>query len=203
MKVLLTETPGYTSWRGLFDRCLNPENPAYENYGGRGISICDRWRFGEGGIHPFRCFMSDMGEKPSPKHSIDRIDVDGNYEPSNCRWADAKTQARNKRETLFATIEGETLPLAEWADRAGVDYLTFYSRIANHGMSPEEAFAMPADVETLKRQLKREPEPTIQLNVRIDPELAEELEKLAIKADVTKAAVVIGALKAHVERGGK
>ena len=76
-------------------RCLDPKNKGYARYGGRGITVCQRWLVGEGGMTGVECFVLDMGKKPSPKHSVDRIDNDGNYEPANCRWATARDQARN------------------------------------------------------------------------------------------------------------
>lgn len=82
---------GYGSYQAMKHRCLNPKNKHYINYGGRGITICQRW------LDSFRNFMEDMGPKPTPKHTIDRIDSDGNYEPGNCRWATPKEQSKNKR----------------------------------------------------------------------------------------------------------
>lgn len=100
-------SPGYSSWTSLLDRCRSTEGSEYRNYGSRGITVCERWR-------KFENFISDMGPKPSPQHSLDRIDNDGNYEPGNCRWATKKEQARNRRTNTpvirddglaFATIE--------------------------------------------------------------------------------------------------
>ena len=80
----------YNSWHQMKQRCLNPNDKRYDDYGGRGIKICERWL-------DFNNFLEDMGVKPSPKHSIDRIDVDGDYEPSNCKWSDDYEQQRNIR----------------------------------------------------------------------------------------------------------
>lgn len=81
----------YSSWASMKYRCCNPKNPKFQYYGGRGISICDRW------IKSFEAFLEDMGERPSKAYSIDRIDSDGNYEPSNCRWATRAEQSKNQR----------------------------------------------------------------------------------------------------------
>lgn len=93
-------TPTYSSWANMNDRCLREKNLHYKNYGGRGIKICDRWK-GWGG---FANFLADMGEAP-PGHSIDRIDVNGDYELGNCRWATALQQGRNTRRTKFEPHE--------------------------------------------------------------------------------------------------
>jgi hypothetical protein len=87
-------TPEYQSWRCMRDRCLYPGNNRWQHYGGRGITICERWLNVKDG---YKNFLEDMGRKPDPSYSIDRIDVDGNYEPDNCRWADNKTQMKNRR----------------------------------------------------------------------------------------------------------
>lgn len=86
-------TPEYRAWTKMKERCLDPRNKRYADWGGRGISICREW------LNDFQRFYSDMGKRPSPDHSLDRINVNGNYEPGNCRWATRLEQARNKRNT--------------------------------------------------------------------------------------------------------
>jgi hypothetical protein len=92
----LTETPEYRAWRAAKDRCYNPNTWNFHNYGGRGISMCDRWR------NSFEAFYADMGPRPSAQHSIDRINNDGNYEPDNCRWSTRKEQRANRRDNHAA-----------------------------------------------------------------------------------------------------
>lgn len=94
--------PDYMLWAGIVHRCTNPRYAQWAIYGGRGISVCDRWKFGDGKLHGFECFLIDMGARPSSSYSIDRINNDGNYEPSNCRWATAKEQASNRRASRSA-----------------------------------------------------------------------------------------------------
>ena len=88
----------YRAWQNMKARCYNPNNKYYKNYGERGIEVCDRWK------DSFENFFEDMGPKPSSKHSIDRIDVNGNYEPENCKWSTDQEQARNKRNQRDAKL---------------------------------------------------------------------------------------------------
>jgi hypothetical protein len=90
-------SPEYTAWRHMIDRCKNIKNKHFDDYGGRGITVCERWH------NSFENFYADMGPRPSQKHSIDRIDNNCGYEPSNCRWATATTQALNKRKQMRNT----------------------------------------------------------------------------------------------------
>lgn len=99
-----SSTTEYRSWHSMKNRCRNANATGYKHYGGRGIKVCDRW------LHSFENFISDMGEKPSPSHSIDRIDVNGNYEPSNCRWATRDEQLNNQRKPRIEGWGSITLP---------------------------------------------------------------------------------------------
>lgn len=113
-------TSVYRRWVNMRARCSCPNNPGYHNYGGRGITVCKRW-------DSFENFYADMGNPPKGM-SLDRIDNDGNYEPSNCRWADGKTQSRNRRNIIAITFNGKTQTLKEWADELGLSYTACKSR---------------------------------------------------------------------------
>jgi hypothetical protein len=118
-------------------RCTNPNTPSWADYGGRGITICDRW------LNSFEDFFTDVGHRPTPRHSLDRIEVNGNYEPGNVRWAIPETQGRNKRDNHIVVVGEEKLTLADAADRATVPYNTFLYRI-KRGWSVEDAISLPA-----------------------------------------------------------
>ncbi|MGY8988455.1 MAG: hypothetical protein ACKVG7_07840, partial [Flavobacteriales bacterium] len=110
----------------------------YDGYGGRGISVCDRWR------DSFENFLADMGERPSNEHSIDRKDNDGNYEPDNCRWATKKEQGRNRRSNRILTFNNKTQTLIEWSEELGISSAVIRQRIKASGWSIEEALTTPA-----------------------------------------------------------
>lgn len=119
----LVNSPEYKTWAMMLVRCRNKNNHAYPRYGGRGIKVCKRWE-------SFENFYADVGAKPSPKHSLDRIDNNGNYEPSNCRWATMLEQGRNKRNNAMLTLNGVTKCISEWADITGIKRRTIHARIS-------------------------------------------------------------------------
>ncbi len=109
-----TDTPEHLVWKDMKRRCLAEDRPQYKNYGGRGVKVCKRW------CDSFTVFLADVGVRPSPKHSIERIDNDGDYEPGNVRWATRREQSRNKRTSRLITFQGETLCLKDWAMKFGI-----------------------------------------------------------------------------------
>jgi hypothetical protein len=126
--------PVYSTWSKMVDRCINPNLKEYKRYGGRGISVCERWRV-------FENFLADMGEKP-PGLSIDRIKNGGNYEPGNCRWATPTQQQRNRRDNRIFTVRGITACLEELCDRYGLYHSLVQARIDKLGWSVEDAFTI-------------------------------------------------------------
>lgn len=128
--------PEYGVWSAMLSRCDNPKNRQFHDYGGRGITVCERWR-------SFENFYADMGPRPTAQHSIDRIDVNGNYDPSNCRWATKLVQANNARSNIPLTHDGRTMNLTEWARELGIKKITLYDRIHKLGWSIERALATP------------------------------------------------------------
>jgi len=126
-------TPEYNIWCCMLARCHNPRNPGYDNYGGRGIEVCERWR------NSFAAFLADLGERPGPSYSIDRKDNDGNYEPGNVRWATATEQGRNTRANRIVVFNGSRMPLVEACEIAGVSYCTVRTRLDRLGWPVERA----------------------------------------------------------------
>ncbi len=112
----------YRTWQGIKKRCYNPKGHNYNLYGGRGIIMCDRW------LENFSNFLKDMGFRPSVLHSIDRINNNGNYEPSNCRWATKTEQQNNKSSNVRIRCNGSFMSIAEAAVIMGLSYNTLYNR---------------------------------------------------------------------------
>lgn len=133
----MSRVPIYWLWQNMIRRCTDPKNHAYKDYGGRGISVCDRWR-------SFDNFFADMGEKPAGA-SLDRIDNNLGYSPENCRWATWKTQHRNRRTNKYIEIDGVTRTLAEWCEIYHQPYPRILRRI-KFGMSPKAALSETRDL---------------------------------------------------------
>lgn len=120
--------PEFKTWTAMFKRCYNPKEISYKNYGGRGIKICKRWS----GKNGFNNFYQDMGKKPSPKHTIDRLDNNKNYCKANCKWSTMREQSFNRRNSVFITFNGRTQCLSEWAIEMNIPYATLASRISKN-----------------------------------------------------------------------
>lgn len=131
----------YHIYLGMIDRCYDQNSENYFCYGGRGISVCDEWR-GENGATLFKEWAMKNGY--AEDLSLDRIDVDGNYEPSNCRWVDNYVQQNNKRDNRYITINGVTKTMKEWSREVGIGYTTLKQRIY-HGWNPVDAVLTPVD----------------------------------------------------------
>lgn len=127
----------YAVWCTMQARCYNEKHASYKYYGAKGVTVCKRWR------DSFANFLADMGDRPSPKHSIDRKNSNGNYELSNCRWATPTEQANNTSWNRFLEHNGETKTLAQWAQTVGMDYTLFRRRIVR-GWDIERALTEPS-----------------------------------------------------------
>jgi hypothetical protein len=127
------QTSEYKVWMGMRKRCRNPKEKSYSRYGGRGITVCERW-------DNFANFLADMGRRPSPAHSLDRIDNDGPYAPGNVRWTIDDEQARNKRETVYVKVDGKQITLAEFCGGStNAQYQKIHQRMVKLGWSFEKA----------------------------------------------------------------
>jgi hypothetical protein len=124
-------TSEWRAWMSMQTRCFDSNCKNYPNYGGRGITVCEPWR-------RFEVFFTDMGPKPTPEHSIDRKDNNGNYEPGNCQWAIKIQQARNRRTSKIITMNGRSQSVAAWAEEYGVKADTVRHRLAR-GITIEQA----------------------------------------------------------------
>ena len=129
-------TPEYKSWVGMISRCCNPTTTGYENYGGRGIKVCEKWR------GSFQAFFDDMGLKPTKEHSLGRVDNNAGYSPSNCRWEDRFEQGANTRANKRVEIDGVDLTYAQWERKKGFRRGLVNNRI-QLGWQPEDAVTRP------------------------------------------------------------
>lgn len=118
-----SKTSEFWAWVSMKERCTNPKLRSYKNYGGRGIKVCARW------MQSFGNFIADMGWKPSPNHSLDRKDNDGDYTPENCRWSTSFEQGSNMRKSVLITAFGKTLCAEEWGRKTGISAPTIRHRI--------------------------------------------------------------------------
>lgn len=139
----------YSSWKSIKQRCYNQNSPSAHNYLGRGIEMCERWR------DSFETFLQDMGERPSLKHSIDRIDNNKGYTPENCRWATRSEQMRNTRLTATVDLFGETVNIIDACEKYKIDRNTVAKRIRNmdkSGLTIEECFLRPIDKKMVRKK---------------------------------------------------
>lgn len=130
----------YSSWVNMKARCLTPSSSTFHKYGAAGITVCDRW------LNSFSDFFADMGERPSARGSIERIDSTGNYTPENCRWAVAVEKNRRRRNNRLIEYQGRTQCLAAWCEEIGLAQATAYNRLSRLGWSVPEAFETPVGV---------------------------------------------------------
>jgi len=132
-----SSTSEFSIWDAIKERCNNSNNSSYHNYGGRGISICEKWG------NDFAAFLADVGRRPSKELSLDRIDNNGNYEPGNVRWATRIEQAANTRKAIIITYKGETKPLVTWCRELGLSRRLMRERIFRNKWPIEKAFETP------------------------------------------------------------
>lgn len=129
----MTESREYRAWRKMKERCYLPNTLNFNRWGGRGITVCEKWR------NSFEAFLADMGPCPD-RGTLDRINVDGNYEPGNCRWITHKEQMNNMSSNVIIEHDGKALTMAQWAEYLGIKYATLRRRIVIAGENPPHAF---------------------------------------------------------------
>lgn len=139
----LADSPTQRTWSDMKRRCYATHRKDYQNYGARGIRVCDRWLNGSGSKGGFECFVEDMGMRPSVDYQIERINNDGDYEPNNCRWIPRKNQNYNKRNTKKFFAFGEELTMESAVSKYGIPYGTLLQRLTTHKMPPEVALTRP------------------------------------------------------------
>ena len=134
----------YSAWADMKSRCYDKNHISYERYGGRGITVCDKWK------NSFEAFYEDMGDPPADDYSIDRIDNNGNYEPGNCRWATPKQQSRNRRSCVMVEYNGEKMCITDLAEKLGMSAQLLRSRI-KRGWDLDSAINTPPDTRNNKK----------------------------------------------------
>jgi hypothetical protein len=132
----LCRSPEYGIWNAMRQRCENPNNKSFPRYGAKGITVCQRW------TESFESFLADMGPRPSPSHSLDRVDGTRGYEPSNVRWATMTEQNRNRKDNRILTHNGESHSLAEWSERTGISDSAIRTRLRK-GWTVDDALTIP------------------------------------------------------------
>ena len=143
-----SSTKEYSIWRSAKQRCFNPDDKAYKNYGGRGITMHSDW------ANSFEQFIKDMGQRPSPNLSIERIDNNGDYSPNNCKWGTRDEQNNNHRRNVLLTHNGKTQTIKQWSVELGINYGTLQTRITAYKWSAERALTQPVQVRTKGRQCR-------------------------------------------------
>jgi len=133
----------YTHFMNIKARCCVKSNKDYARYGAIGVTVCDRWMHGEEGVSGFECFLLDMGEPPSGKPSLDRVDGSKGYSPDNCRWSDASTQANNRSSNHRLEIDGEVKTVAQWSRVSGIGSKTILHRLKHQQLPVKEAVFRP------------------------------------------------------------
>lgn len=132
-----TKSTEHRSWNSAKNRCFNSKNAEFRNYGKRGITMCSKW------VKSYSAFLKDMGRKPTPKHSLERIDVNGNYEPSNCCWATQKQQCNNKRNNRLLTFMGRTQNIQRWSEELGISKSVIWARLDDLDWTVEKTLSTP------------------------------------------------------------
>lgn len=130
----LCYTPEYRIWANMISRCYCPTASHFSHYGARGITVCERW------LNSFKAFYEDMGPRPTPQHTLERLDNDGPYSPENCVWATKRAQAQNRRSNIYLTFDGKTMCVSEWARVLGTGVQTLFNRL-RHGWPVEKALS--------------------------------------------------------------